>query len=75
MTDAEQWFMSLKEAGGCRWSSSATPARTMTCPDRGAVAALWTGWGRLRQWFGHWLQADGVQATDGGRGGGGVVRR
>jgi dipeptidyl aminopeptidase/acylaminoacyl peptidase len=65
MTDAEQWFMSLKKQG--------VPVEFIRYPrsdhDLSRTGEPWLlvdRLGRLRQWFGHWLEVDGVQATDGG---------
>ncbi|MBV6521530.1 MAG: Dipeptidyl-peptidase 5 [Gemmatimonadaceae bacterium] len=62
MTDAEQWFIGLKKQG--------TPVELVRYPrsthDLSRTGEPWLlvdRLGRLRQWFDHWLKADGRAAT------------
>ena len=65
MTDAEQWFLGLKKhdvpAEFVRY-----PRSTHDLSRTGEPWLLVDRLGRLRQWFGHWLKAEGgVRATSG----------
>jgi dipeptidyl aminopeptidase/acylaminoacyl peptidase len=62
MADAEQWFMSLKKQG--------TPVEFVRYPrsnhDLSRTGEPWLlvdRLGRLRQWFGHWLEVESRPAT------------
>ena len=67
MTDAEQWFMSLKKQD--------VPVEFIRYPrsdhDLSRTGEPWLlvdRLGRLRQWFGHWLVEDPSRATEQGAG-------
>jgi dipeptidyl aminopeptidase/acylaminoacyl peptidase len=63
MTDAEQWFMSLKKQG-VPVEFMRYPRSTHDLSRTGEPWLLVDRLGRLRQWFGHWL-LDGRNVTDG----------
>jgi dipeptidyl aminopeptidase/acylaminoacyl peptidase len=63
MTDAEQWFMSLKKQG-VPVEFMRYPRSTHDLSRTGEPWLLVDRLGRLRQWFGHWLM-DGRNVTDG----------
>ncbi len=69
MTDAEQWFMSLRKQG-VPVEFVRYPRSTHDLSRTGEPWLLVDRLGRLRQWFGHWLLPE-PSATDAGSSGGG----
>jgi dipeptidyl aminopeptidase/acylaminoacyl peptidase len=66
MTDAEQWFMSLKKQG-VPVEFIRYPRSTHDLSRTGEPWLLVDRLSRLRQWFAHWLEVDGtVTATESG---------
>jgi dipeptidyl aminopeptidase/acylaminoacyl peptidase len=67
MTDAEQWFMSLRKRG-VPVEFVRYPRSTHDLSRTGEPWLLVDRLGRLRQWFAYWLKGEGaVAATEGGR--------